>query len=251
MKSIRKIGLPALAACALLTACGSGSHPTTESSTASTRPQPDSAVQGAPQATVPVGAVPGNPAAAQAIQPWARDLVGGDFDRLIRNCWTIEPSRAREMYGDKDGILAALAQPGRDGQFTVTWEGPTKTVHVYRDEIASGYACPRVSATGAFTTLNEIDARYALHRYLGRWTASPVNPDDTEDKYPLVCPGSPLADNPGKVTGADAFDEGKSTVAAADYGGYDITVPVSSRYRQSLTFRLAIGPWGYCVSDAN
>ncbi|QIS13739.1 hypothetical protein [Nocardia arthritidis] len=243
MNNIRAAGFLALATCALLTACGD--NRTTESSL----PQPDSAAQGAPQATVPVGAVPGNPAAAQAIQPWARDLVGGDFDRLIRNCWTIEPSHAREMYGDKDGILAALAQPGRDKQFKVTWEGPTRTVHLYRDEIASGYACPWVSA-GPLRELDSIDARYALHRYLGRRTASPVNRDDTEDKYPLVCSGSPLADNPGKVTGADAFDEGKSTVLDADHGGWNITVPVGSRYRQALTFRLAIGPWGYCVSDA-
>ncbi|MFI6169286.1 SMI1/KNR4 family protein [Nocardia sp. NPDC051052] len=53
--------------------------------------------QAAPQTTVPIGDVPGNSDAVRAIQPWARDLVGGDLDRLIRNCWTIDPARAREM----------------------------------------------------------------------------------------------------------------------------------------------------------
>ncbi|MFI6041186.1 hypothetical protein ACIA8C_06100 [Nocardia sp. NPDC051321] len=244
--------------CAMLTACGTDAHKTADpqrSDSATSTPaqlgSTASVAQAAPQTIVPIGDVPGNPDAVRAIQPWARDLVADDLDRLIRNCWTIDPARAREMYSDKAGILAALAQTGRDGQFTVSWSGPTEAVHLYRDEIASGYACPRVAPTGSDTTLDEADARYALHRYLARRTGSPVHPQDTEHKYRLLCLGSPLADNPGKLNGITVFDERKSALEPTDSYGYKIQVPVSSTRAQSVTFTLSIGSTGYCVNDAN
>ncbi|MFI6869446.1 hypothetical protein [Nocardia sp. NPDC050406] len=252
------IGLAAVAACALLTGCGSGDEhgghaATTTRAVSSVPPQRDSTgttTSTAPEATVPVGEVPGNPAAAEALRPWVRDLVAGDVDQVVRKCWTIEPDNARRMYADTDGILAAVAQPGIDGQFAVSWRGPALTVSVKRGEIASGYACPRVAPAEATSTFNEADARYAVRRYLSRWVGKPVDPDDTEGRYPLVCAGSVLANNPGKLTGTTAF--GDLTSNPTGISDVEVSVPVtnSSGVTRPVVFTATIQSEGYCLTDA-
>lgn len=256
------VALAAIAACALLAGCGTDDqhtgHATTSRATSvATQPSSTSATPAATTsasptsagATVSVGEVPGNPAAAKALQPWVRDLVGGDIEQLIRKCWTIEPDNARSMYADKDGILAAVAQPGIDGQFAVSWKGPVETVSVKRSEIASGYACPRVAPTGATTTFTEADARYAVRRYLSRWIGKPVDPNDVEGKYPLVCAGSVLANNPGRLTGTTAF--GEITSKPTGISDVEVSVPVtnSSGVTQPMVFTVAIESEGYCIKD--
>ncbi|NNH70697.1 hypothetical protein HLB23_12615 [Nocardia uniformis] len=247
-------GSAALAACAFLAGCGAddantGQPPATSPATISVLPQPSSTTVVAPAPTVTIGEVPGNPDAVEALRPWVRDLVDGDIEQLVRKCWTIEPNNARDMYADRDGILAAVAQPGIDGQFAVIWRGPDRTVSVKRGEIASGYACPRVASTGATTTFNEADARYAVQRYLSRWVGTPVDPADVEGEYPLVCAGSVLANNPGRLTGSTGFGELTSTTTGRD--NVEVSVPVtnSSGVTQPLVFTVTIGPEGYCVND--
>jgi hypothetical protein len=200
---------------------------------------------------VPIGEVPGNANAAMALRPWAGDLVVDDIDQLVRKCWTIDPKNVRDMYADKDGILAAIAQPGVDGQFAIIWKGPAETVSVKRSEIASGYACPRVSPTGSDTSLNEGDARYTVRRYLWRSVGKPVNPDDIEGKYPLACPGSVLAANPGRLTGTSAFDDNQMTSKSTGIADVEVSVPVtnSSGVTQTTIFELNVGPEGYCLND--
>ncbi|MFD0364519.1 hypothetical protein ACFQZZ_24020 [Nocardia sp. GCM10030253] len=255
-------GCVVIVACALLTGCGGDDqhegHSATDSrqpgTATSALPQSNSLTSSAvpaPAANVPIGEVPGNANAAAALQPWARDLVGGDIDQLVRKCWTIDPKNARDMYADKDGILAAIAQPGLDGQFAIIWKGPTETVSVKRSEIASGYACPRVAPTGSESSLNEGDARYTVRRYLSRWVGQPVNPDDTEGKYPLVCPGSVLAANPGRLTGTTAFADSEMTSSPTGISDVEVSVPVtnSSGVTKPTVFMLPIGPDGYCITD--
>lgn len=250
------VSLTVAAACVTLTACGgSGSEsgtPTTQRATTSVSVQADSSTT-SPAATaspaVTVGEVPGNPKAAAALSPWVRDLVSGDLDQLVRKCWTIEPGNARAMYADKPGILDAVAQPGLDGQFAVIWKGSTRSVSVKRSEIASGYACPRVTAIDTPAGFNAADARYAVYRYLSRWVGKPVDADDVEGKYPLVCAGSTLSNNPGKLTGTVGF--GDITVSSANPDKVEASVPVtnSSGVTTPTTFTLDIGSEGYCISD--
>lgn len=251
-------GLVAVAACTLLTACSADDKPAvlpSSQTVTSALPQPSSTTTSAAAASatiVPIGEVPGNANAVKALQPWAQDLVGGDAGAVVRKCWTIDPTRAQDMYADKDGILAALAQPGLDGQFTVIWKGPAETVHVWRNEIASAYACPRVAPTGSDSSLNEADARYVVRRYLSRWVGKPVNPDDTEGKYRLVCSSSPLADNPGRLTGTTAFADSEMTSKPiGSYGNFEVRVPVtnSSGVTQSIVFTLTISSDGYCIKE--
>ncbi|QLY30447.1 hypothetical protein H0264_35920 [Nocardia huaxiensis] len=252
-------GAAAIVVCSVLTACGgSDQHaghttvtPNPSRALTSTAPQPSSTIDRTttPAATAPVGEVPGNPAAAAALRPWVADLLAGDLDTLVRKCWTIEPGNARAMYADEDAILAAVAEPGIDGQFAVLWKGPAVTVSVKRTEIASGYACPRVAPTGSAMNYNEADAAYAVHRYLSRFIGKPVNPADTEGAYPLVCPGSVLANNPGRLTGTTAF--AAPTATRTDLGTAEVTVPVtnSSNVTQPVTFLLAVASEGYCLTD--
>ncbi|MRH92013.1 hypothetical protein GFY24_32025 [Nocardia sp. SYP-A9097] len=256
-----------LVACALLSGCGTaadehaGHTSSVSPSVTSVVSQPSSTVAvtttgaaagtSVPAASVTVGEVPGNPNAAKAVQPWVRDLVGADIEQLVRKCWTIEPQNVRSMYADKDGILAAVAQPGIDGQFAVIWKGPVQTVSVKRSEIASGYACPRVAPAGAASTFNEADARYTVQRYLSRWTGNPVDKDDVEGRYPLVCAGSVLANNPGRLTGTTAF--GQLTSKSAGISDVDVSASVtnSSGVAQPMVFKTTIGPEGYCINDIN
>ncbi|WP_327139132.1 hypothetical protein [Nocardia sp. NBC_01327] len=249
-----ELGLILLAACALLTACGGTEQHTRHSSSVeqapiSALPQPSSTTAPTPAASAAVGEVPGNPRAAAALRPWVRDLIGADIDQLIGKCWTIEPAHAREMYADKADILAAVAQPGIDGQFAVIWKGPVRSVSVKRAEIASGYACPYVDATGSVNSYTEADARYAVQRYLSRWVGKPVDADDVEGKYPLVCTGSVLADNPGRLTGVTAF--GALTSRSTGDTGVEVSGPVtnSSNVTQPMTFTLSIGAGGYCIGN--
>ncbi|WP_084529729.1 hypothetical protein [Nocardia crassostreae] len=236
------------------TGCGAddshaGHTPTATQRATSPKPPPTTTLA-APTVTVPaVGEVPGNANAAAALQPWVRDLVAGDTDELVRKCWTIEPQHAREMYADKNGILAAIGEPGIDGQFAVSWQGPVRTVSVKRGEIASGYACPYVRPTGSRTGFTEADARYAVYRYLSRWVGRPVDSSDVEGAYPLVCAGSVLAGNPGRLTGTTAFGESTSRVVGRD--DVEVSVPVtnSSGVTGPLVFATAIGPEGYCIND--
>ncbi|MET8874446.1 hypothetical protein [Nocardia sp. NPDC004604] len=254
--------LAAATACAVLTACGSDNAQTDSSAKQpishqdATSGESQHPASGQSPATVPIGEVSGNPKAASAVQPWANDLVGGDMDRLVGNCWTIEPSNARAMYADKDGILAALAQPGADGQFAVLWKGPVRTVSLRRSEIASGYACPRVYATGARDTLTDGDARYVVRRYLSRVIGKPVNQDDIESKYRLACAGSAVDNNPDMLSGSTGFLEGEMssrTLASPDPQApkHEVTVPVtnSAGVNQPAVFTVDYGSEGNCISN--
>ncbi|MBL1078336.1 hypothetical protein JK358_28405 [Nocardia sp. 2] len=248
----------ALAGSVVLTACGGDDQHTahTTATTGSAQPATSSAPQASstvgttsPATTAQVGEVPGIPAAAAALRPWAADLAAGDLDALVRKCWTIDPGNARAMYADRDPILTTLAQPGIDGQWAILWKGPVVTVSAKRTEIASGYACPRVAPTGATTTFNDADAAYAVYRYLSRFTGKPVNSADKEGDYPLVCPGSTLANNPGRLTGTVAF--GELTTTATGLGDAEVTVSLtnSANVTQPATFLLSIGSEGYCLND--
>ena len=200
---------------------------------------------------IPIGAVPGNPDAVAALTPWVADLLNEDITVLEQKCWTMAPQNIDEMYADKDAIAAALATPGVDGQFAVIWTGPVATVSVKRNEIASGYACPRVYPTGSDAAFNDADARHTVRRYLSRFVGKPVNAADVEDKYRLVCAGSTLANNPGRLTGTTGFDDAEITTSGSSAGFATVTAPVTNSSGTTATkeFSLAVGPDGYCIAD--
>ncbi|WP_225726694.1 MULTISPECIES: hypothetical protein [unclassified Nocardia] len=240
-----------LVACTVVTGCGAtDQHADGPAKSVVTRSD-SPVVRPSGSAAVTIGEVPGDADAVKAIQPWARDLAGGDIDRLIRNCWTIEPDLARKMYADRDGILDALARRGVDGQFAVIWRGPAETVHVQRNEIASGYACPRVIRAGSDAIYGEADARYVVRRYLSRLIGAPVNPDDVEAKYRLVCPDSPLLGKPGILPGITAFAADGITSRPGPNAEVAVTVPVTDAAgtAQTITFALTVSQDGYCIKD--
>ncbi|MEC3919041.1 hypothetical protein [Nocardia sp. CDC160] len=104
------------------------------------------------------------------------------------------------------------------------------------------------SAQPAFT---EDDARYTVRRYLSRWTGQPLQPDDTEGRYPLVCTNSVLANNPGKLTGTVSFANDRMTARRTGDNGAEVTVPVtnSATVTQVVTFTLRAAAQGYCIED--
>jgi hypothetical protein len=137
--------------------------------------------------SVTVGEVPGRPEASAALQNWVDDLETGFITTLVKNCWTIAPERVETMYAEPGPILDAVAQPGTEGQFAYIWQDDKTRVSIKRSEIASGYACPYVSAIDDRQIYTEADAKYRVFRYLQRSVGNPVSRDDTEANYRLEC----------------------------------------------------------------
>ena len=223
---------------------------------------PPTSARPAPQ--VVVGEVPGNPEAADAVRAWALDLVT-DPEGLTSTCWTLPPAQMAEQYADTGAVLRALAQPGVDGQFSVSWTGGGTTVSVKRSEIASGYACPHVHPAGTADVYTPADAEHAVARFLSREAGRPVSPADTETAYPLICPGfspwdpsgtgtggrPPLQLDPDVLAGTTAFaaDAMTATPVRGDY--LEVSVPVTdvSGVTNTRQLTLSIGPDGYCLGE--
>jgi hypothetical protein len=213
----------------------------------------------------PVGEAPGNPAAAAALRPFVNDLTGGGIGVVTARCWTVPPTDIPTMYFDTGAIVDAVAAPAVDGQYAVTWTGPTATVAIKRSEIASGYACPTVYPTGTTPVFDATDAVYTVDRYLGRIAGIPVNRGDVEESYPLVCDsrgtwdpngtGSPtappLAENPEILPSITSFDPDSVFVTAQNgvYTQVNADIIDASGVYQNRTFLLAIGGEGYCIGD--
>lgn len=249
-----------LAASVLLTACSGGdpnptsatSGTTSTATPASVAPAESSTVSASPSITV--GEVPGQPATAQALRAWATDLVAGNMDVLVRKCWTIAPSRVRSMYGDVEAIENAIAQPGIDGQFAYIWQDDTTSVSVKRSEIASGYACPYVSARSDSHIFTAEDAKYRVLRFVLRVVGKPVNADDTEAKYPLECTGwgpSELSDTSRSVAATTTSIDRDSLVASGGPDDWQVTVRGTSNDGDAREYRYSttVGPEGYCISE--
>ncbi|WP_415972070.1 hypothetical protein [Rhodococcus sp. 077-4] len=270
-----RTALPLIATLALVGACDSAvGLPSEQSGAPSSTTAPTTTQTAVAETTTtpppippgpPVGEVPGNPDAAMALRPFVNDLTGGGIGVVTARCWTVPPTEIPAMYVDTDAILAAAAGPGVDGQYAVTWTGPSATVSVERSEIASGYACPTVYPTGTAPVFDAVDAAYTVDRYLGRLAGIPVNRNDVEENYPLVCDGRqtwdplgtgsptapPLVENPEILPGIASFDP-DSVFVTGQNGIYtqvnaDI-VDASSTYR-NRTFVLAVGGEGYCIGD--
>lgn len=250
-----------LAVALALTACGEhrgglpddpqhlGHH-----ATATTAPEPETASPTTTAApSVPVGAVPGDPAAAAAVRKWAAILVTGDLEALERACWTVAPRNVRAMYATTPPILAAIAAPGSHDGATAVWRGATTTVRLGRHAIAAGVGCPQVVAGGVEPTAAAADARHTVRRYLSRWIGKPVDAGDKEGDHPLVCPGSTLAANPGRLTGTVAFTDAELTSRAGGGGRVAVDVPVvnSSQVTMTKTFDVRTGADGYCIADVS
>ncbi len=241
----------ALALTAVVAACSNtpdnppGTSPTTTlSASHSTSAQP----------AVVVGDVPGAPAAAVALRRWVGDLVSLSTADIAAKCWTIAPDRANQMYADRTPILAAVAQPGIDGQFAVIWRDETTNVSVRRSEIRSGYACPYVHPTGAGNYLTPKDAEYIVQRYLSRVVGTPVNPDDVESKYRLKCNNLSMVAEQliGKVTSFDV----NSIRSNGDTGSPVVTVAVHRAGSSGdIHVSLSGGIYGsdsiYCITDSD
>ncbi|NLU84804.1 hypothetical protein HCA44_18700 [Rhodococcus sp. HNM0569] len=209
-----------------------------------------------------VGAVPGNPGATRAVQAWADDLAA-DPQRAVERCWTQPPNRS--MYGQIEAIRSVVAAPGVDGQYAVTWSDGTTSVSAKRSEIASGYACPNVHAASNTDFYGPADAEWTLHRYLSRETGRPVDPADTEDRYPLVCPGNspwdpestgaggepPLKADPDSAPRIASFDTDEMTVTPlrGDYMSIDVPATDVAGNSGVATAVLSIGPDGYCMGE--
>ncbi|MFC8529090.1 hypothetical protein [Nocardia sp. NPDC057227] len=219
----------------------------------------------------PVGAVPGTPEAAPALRRWAADLATQPIEELQESCWTLAPAHAAEMYADAAPILAALARPGTATATAVSWQGPAVTVRAELRDIESGYACPRVFATGTTPQFDDADARHVVRRYLSRFVGQPLDPADTEGEHPLVCTATPagwdprgtgsplpapLANKPGALTGVTAFDDTELTSAWLGAGYITVQAPVTQATgaTQTRTFTLTDGSatgeaQGYCIGD--
>lgn len=273
-------GAIAIAAVVAATACegdGQSGLPTDEAKTpsaveASTTADtvtstPVTTTAAAPVPPPPVGAVPGNDAAAPALAAWATDLVSLDTDTLTARCWTMPPSSVAQRYSDVPGILTAIATPGVDGQYSVTWSGGGLSVAAKRSEIASGYACPFVFPEGQVNFYTQADAAHAVVRFLSRAVGRPVNPRDVETFYPLICPGNspwdpdgtgatgqpPLKLEPNRLAGIQGFDAAAATVTAGQGDYVDVELPVTdaSGATRAMRFTLSIGPEGYCLGAAS
>ncbi|NEW49222.1 hypothetical protein GV792_04085 [Nocardia cyriacigeorgica] len=216
----------------------------------------------------PVGAVPGLPEAAPAVQRWAVDLESSTIAQLQTTCWTLPPLTVAEMYADPQPVLAALAEPGAITDDVIRWRGAGTTVTVDRAAIESGYACPRVFPAGAEPGYDDADARHTVRRYLARLTGEPLDPADKEGTHPLLCAATPatwdsqgtgspvrapLADNPGRLTGTTAFADQQINSSQLRAGYVRVQVPVtnSSGVTQSRTFTLREGSDGYCIGDVS
>ncbi|MEU2257308.1 hypothetical protein [Nocardia xishanensis] len=227
-----------------------------------------STLAAAPADAPEVGAVPGVPEAATALRRWAADLKADTIAELQDKCWTMAPGNVADMYEDKQTILAAIAQPGTATTSTVTWKSRGATVTVERDAIATGYACPRVFPAGTEVGYNDADARHTVRRYLARFVGEPLDPADKEGDYPLICKAGPaewdpkgtgrptpppLADNPGKLTGATDFAGQEISSDRIGDGYITVEVPVtnSSGVSQVRTFTLTESDEGYCIGDVS
>jgi len=244
-----------------------GSTPESANAAGSSTPEPTINTPAPPPIPPgpPVGEAPGNPAAAAALRPFVNDLTGGGIGVVTARCWTVPPTDIPTMYFDTGAILAAVAAPAVDGQYAVTWTGPTATVAIKRSEIASGYACPTVYPTGTTPVFDATDAVYTVDRYLGRIAGIPVNRGDVEESYPLVCDsrgtwdpngtGSPtappLAENPAILPSITSFDPDSVFVTAQNgvYTQVNADIIDASGVYQNRTFLLAIGGEGYCIGD--
>lgn len=216
----------------------------------------------------PVGAVPGAPEAAPAVQRWAVDLENSTIAQLQTTCWMLPPLTVAEMYADPQPVLAALAQPGNVTDDVITWRGAGTTVTVDRAAVATGYACPRVFAAGTEPGYDDADARHTVRRYLARLIGKPLDPSDQEGTHPLICTANPatwdpqgtgtpipapLANNPGRLTGTTAFADQQISSRALRAGYVTVQVPVtnSSGVTQTRTFTLREGADGYCIGDVS
>ncbi|WP_338887520.1 hypothetical protein [Rhodococcus sovatensis] len=268
LRSIAFTGVGLLGAVLTLTACaGDGQQgiPTDSPSTPTTTTTTPSPTTTAPAPGPAVGDVPGNPQAAMALRAFLVDLDAGGVSAVTPRCWTVPPSEIPTQYADAPAILDAAAQPGVDGQYAVTWTGPVSTVSVKRSEIASGYSCPQVYPTGTEPAYSDVDATYAVERYLRRFTGAPINPDDLEGDYPLVCSQRaiwdpqgtgvptvpPLANNPGRLTGSASFNPASVYVASTNGVHKTVYADVTnvSGFEQNQVFTLTVGQGGYCIGD--
>lgn len=254
----------------------SGSAPAQDSGDRATGTEPQATSAGVPSSApalppIPadapaVGAVPGFPDAAPALQRFAADLRSGDIAALQSACWTIPPLTVQTMYADPDAVLSALAQPGTAVDSTLTWTDGVTTVSVDEHRVAAGYACGRVSAAGAEPVYDAADARHTVRRYLARSTGQPLDAADLEDRYPLVCAAdsatwdpqasgapvvAPLAQNPGTLDGITGFADQQISSQPMTTGYMAVAVPVTnaSGITQNRTFLLEQGDDGYCIGD--
>ncbi|NLG56257.1 MAG: hypothetical protein GX542_11540 [Rhodococcus sp.] len=214
--------------------------------------------------SITVGEVPGNPAAAQALQAWADDVSKGDIAALTDKCWTVAPELVATMYADVDTIAAVVQNPGIDGQYAASWTDGTTRISAKRGEISSGYACPHVYQEGATSYYTLTDAEHATTRYLSRVAGEPVNEADTESEYPLVCPGNspwdprstgaggepPLKRDPLTQGDIDSLDPASVQSRSLNDSYAAVTAQVeTNRSTEEWTAILAIGPDGYCLGE--
>lgn len=241
LQSVTRAAVLTALAVSSISACGSSGDDASQSG--------DSTAESGVTSTASVGEVPRRPEAAPALQKWVADLQSGDLDKLVDNCWTIEPERARSMYADKPAILAAVAKPGTDGQFAYVWEDDATRVSVKRSEIASGYACPYVAEKSDLRIYTPADAEYKVVRYLQRIVGEPVNPDDTEKKYPLECAGFAPASRK-LAEEIDSYSRQSFLVTGDPAKDLVVTVAVTTAGNQRVfDVHTAIEDEGYCIKS--
>ncbi len=209
-----------------------------------------------------------DPAAADALTRWAMDLQQAPQPTLERRCWTLAPRNIAAMYADKQAILAALAQPGVDDGTQIVWKNARQNISVValREDIDSGYACPRVVPTGG-DTFNDADARHTVRRYLSRLRGTPLDPADTETAHPLLCAAgtswdptgsgrtaaAPLATDPNKLGPVRSFvdDSLSSQALRGDYLTVSVPVTSTTGAQRERTFTLKSDERGYCIGDVS
>ncbi|MFI5778539.1 hypothetical protein [Nocardia sp. NPDC051570] len=225
-------------------------------------------IPGPGEVSVTVALAAKDSAAADALTRWAMDLQQAPTSTLERRCWTLAPRNVDSMYADKQAILDALATPGTDDGTEITWKNPRQgiTVVAQREDIATGYACPRVVPTGG-EAFNDADARHTVRRYLARLSGAPIDPADTENTHPLICAAgaswdptgsgrtapAPLASTPGKLGAVRSFvdDSLSSQPLRGDYLTVSVPVTGATGAQRDRTFTLKSSEQGYCIGDVS
>ncbi|MBL1073331.1 hypothetical protein JK358_02865 [Nocardia sp. 2] len=248
------LGRLAVAAALLLTGCDAAVGIPGDAPEQAAAPAP-SAAPGAPEPSV------------AAIGRWAADLRAGSLDELENRCWTMAPGNVRDMYDTPGPILEAIDEPGVRSGSVFVWRSAAVTVVARDRDVAAGYACPHVFASGDEIAFNAADARHTVRRFLARAVGAPLDSADVESSYPLVCAAErswdpdengksvvpPMAAGARTMTGIRSFtDESiKSEWPYDEYITVSVPVTTASGVRKKQTFTLKSGSDGYCIGDVS
>ena len=143
-----------------------------------------------------------------AVQRFADDLAAPNLDRILRNCWTIAPSRriGGLEQAARIGTLQALSGKVGGTETGLFWDSGPWHVWATWSELSSPYGCPMVSGPGLPSPPTVDDAQYLLIRLDGRLHGHPVHAHDVEKDYSLLCEQFSAPDSGSDAGASDASE---------------------------------------------